>query len=190
MDDKHSWWEKLEPQWKKAYNETIFNKGPKEETPSAKELDDLLSIQVLRMVGPQGSHSNISFELTNLSGLPGLDKLQILIVTDHQISSVEELSLLAELRSIFLIHNQLKSLKGLESLNKLEMLHVNVNFLEDLAPISELSSLRLLNCAYNKLNTLSIPKNIKELYCLPNEDLPDSEIIRIERNKGIRCRRG
>lgn len=190
MNDKIHWWEQLELQWKKAYNETVFNRRTIEDMPTAEELDYLLSSPVLRMVGPKGSHPNMSFELTNLSGLNGMKEVQILVITDHQISTTIGLESLTQLKSIFLANNQLQSLEGLEALTALEELHVNANFLKDLTPIGKLSSLRLLNCANNQLASIVLPKNIKELYCLPNDELPDSEIIRIERNKGIRCRRG
>ncbi len=190
MNDPKKWWEQLEPQWKKAYNEAVLNIGPVEDIPTAEQLEYLLSSPVLRMVGPKGSHPNMSFELTNLSGLTGMKEVHLLVITDHQLDSTENLSSLPQLKSVFLANNQLPNLKGLEQLSELEELHVNSNLLEDLSPISELSSLRLLNCAYNNIKALTIPKNIKKLFCLPNDELPDSEIIRIERNRGIRCRRG
>jgi hypothetical protein len=190
MNDKKKWWDALEPQWKKAYNETVLNKGPVEAPPTEEELDYLLTSPVLRLVGPGGSHPNMSFQLTNLSGLPGMKDLEILVVTDHQINDTQDLASLTRLKSLFLANNGLKSLKGLEKLAALEQLHVNVNLIEDLSPISQLSSLNLLNCAHNQISVLDIPKSVKKLFCLPNDELPDAEIIRIERNKGLLCRRG
>ncbi len=189
-EERKKWWEGLEDQWKKAFNEALFNRTDSTNMLSNEELDLLLTSPALRLVGPGGSYGNMSFKLTNLSGVQALKAVETMVLTDHELESVEELTSLTNIKALFLFNNKLKSLKGLENMEKLEQLYVNVNELEDLTPISKLESLKVLNCAQNNIRAIALPPKVKELYCLPNDDLPDSEIIRIERHKGIRCRRG
>ncbi len=189
-EERKKWWDGLEEQWKRAFNEALFNRTDTTETPSDEELDLLLTSPVLRLVGPGGSYGNLSFKLTNPSGVQALTALETLVLTDHELESVQELTNLIDIKALFLFNNKLKSLEGLENMKKLDQLYVNDNELEDLTPISELPSLTVLNCAYNKIKEMPLPPKIKELYCLPNPELSDAEVIRIERNKGIRCRRG
>lgn len=189
-DEKKQWWDQLEDQWKKAYNEAFFNKGMVLVSPTTEELDLLLSSPALRIVGPTGSYSNLSFQLTNFSGVHRLDALETLVLTDHKVPGLEGLGHLPKLRGFFIFNNQLKSLEGLEVMTTLEELYVNANELEDLEPLAQLPALTELNCAYNKIRSIPLPPNLKKLYCLPNDELPDAEIIRIERQEGILCRRG
>jgi hypothetical protein len=190
LKKKIGWWEQLEEQWKKAFNEAYLNKGPVTAPPSSEELDLLLTAPVLRIVGPDGSHPNLSFQLTNCSGVAQLKEIGLLVLMSHEISKLDGVERLSKLKSAYLSNNKLKSLRGLEKCTSLEELYVNANELTDLNAIAKLPSLRVLNCAFNEIKAVPLPPQLKELYCLPNDHLPDSEVIRIEQKEGIRCRRG
>jgi len=190
LKKKRSWWEQLEEQWKKAFNEAYLNKGPVTEIPSSEEIDLLLTAPVLRIVGPGGSSPNLSFTLTNCSGVSQLKEIGLLVLMNHEIRKLDGVERLSKLKSAYLSNNKLKSLRGLEKCTALEELFVNVNELTDLNILAKHPSLRVLNCAFNQIKAVPLPPKIKELYCLPNDHLPDSEVIRIEQKEGIRCRKG
>jgi len=77
----------------------------------------------------------------------------------------------------------------MEKLDELTELYIQDNMIQDIEPISKLRSLRLLNCVANQISELPLPPHLKELYCLPNENMTDREILRVENRLGIRCRR-
>ena len=81
------WWQQLEPQWQRAFQEVFFKHSGE---PSEEELEMLCSATVLRLAGATAPHTNMSFELTNLSGIVQLTNLEILIVTFHQLETVKE----------------------------------------------------------------------------------------------------
>lgn len=184
------WWNSLEDQWKKAFNEAFWNKGSVLDAPSEAELVDISTTPTLRIVGPEAPFPNCSFELTNLSGCSELTTVETFVVTFHQIESIKELSKHTKLNAVFLISNKIKSLEGLEHATAMRDLYVQDNQIESLAPIANLSGLKLLNCVTNKLSKVELPPNIKEFYCLPNENITDREVMRIENDLGIRCRKG
>lgn len=183
------WWKGLEDQWKKAFNASFFNKGSIVDTPNEKELQELGESAVIRIAGPGAPYPNLGFELSNLSGIKKLYHLETLIVTHHQIKDVFPLEKLEKLKSVFLNNNHIGSLVGMEKLDKLTELYIQDNMIQDIEPISKLKSLLLLNCVANRISELPLPPHLKELYCLPNENMTDREILRIENRLGIRCRR-
>ena len=75
-----TWWLQLEPQWQMAFQETVL--GHKN-APTHDELQTIATLTVLRFVGPSAPYPNMSFELTNLSGLSHLSHLETIIVTHH-----------------------------------------------------------------------------------------------------------
>ncbi len=184
------WWEELETQWKKAFNECFFNKGPVDHLPEEKELRELYETTVLRIVGPGAPHPNCSLQLTNLNGVQKLDNLEILVITHHQIRDVLPLKKLSQLKSVFLNNNNIRILEGMEKLREMTELYVQDTMVQSLDPISSLKKLRKLYCQATQIKQLNLPPKLKELYCLPNENIFDREIMRVEKEYGIRCRKG
>lgn len=189
------WWATLEPQWKKAFNEAVLGLGPIENKPTRTEMELIHNSPALRFAGPEAPHPNMTFQLSNLSGLAGLKNIETLAVIFHSIQRLEGISHLSQLTGLFVYHCQLTSLTGIEKLNQLELLYANVNELTDIKPIKLLTNLKDFQFAYNKITTLEgitskHTSKMKAFVCLPNDDLPDREILRVENRLGIRCKRG
>ena len=184
------WWEQLEEQWKIAFNQAFWKKADLLAQPTNDELKDLRTTPTLRIVGPGAPFSNCSIQLTNLKGLTALTQIEMLFLTDHNIRSIESLKKMSKLNTLFIHNNPLKSIDGIQGLKQLKELFIQNTQIESLAPIHSLSSLQTLNCAATQINKLVIPPNLKTLMCIPNENLPDREIIRVENRLGIRCRQG
>lgn len=189
------WWTLLESQWKKAFNEAILGNGPIETRPTEREMQTILDGPALRFAGPGAPFPNMSFELTNLSGLAPFSKLETLVVVFHKLENLQGIEHLEALNGLFVYNCGLHSLKGIEKLTTLEQLYASSNQLTDLKAIKQLTNLKELQVAYNQLTSLEgvtskHTSKMKNFACLPNADLPDREIIRVENRLGIRCQRG
>lgn len=184
------WWNQLEEQWKKAFNEAFWNKGAVLDAPNEEELKDISTTTVLRIVGPEAPYPNCSFELTNSSGLAALTQLEILVLTYHRIDKIGEISNLTSLKSLFLNGNYTKDISGMEKLVNLEELYIQDNEIEDTSAVGKLEKVKTLYVAKNKISTFAVPPNIKSFHGMPNENIPDSEIIRLERDLRILVKEG
>ncbi len=189
------WWMDLEMQWKFAYNEAVFGKGPSIEPPKDDELMILLvRADTLRFAGPTASRPNMTTKLTNLSGLIPLYHLFYLSISDCEITSLEPLTRHTKIEHLFLYSNKISSLKGIEGMTNLKDLYVQDNELTDIAPVRTLSNLETFYCNNNQLTSLKgmtkqhAAKRIK-FFVLPNEKLTDKDILQVEDKLGIKCRK-
>ena len=184
------WWMALEPQWRAAFQSAFLGHTNQ---PTAEELENLWQTTILRFAGPGAPYPNVRFELTNCSGLRGMGNLEILVLTNHKIETIGEVADMPNLKSLFVNNNAIRGLDGIEQLKKLEQLYAQVNQINSLEPIRNLTTLKEVYINFNALKTLDgvtrkHASSFKAFFCLPNEHLPDREIIRVERNIGIRCR--
>ena len=191
MMDYQNWWEGLESQWQQGFGEAFF--GHKIE-PSKEEIEQLFQSPALRLAGPTSAYPNMSFELTNLSGIVCLTNLNIFVCTHHQIKSIEEIANLPHLKSLFLFNNEILSLAGIEGLAHLEQLYVQFNELESIQTLASLTQLKELYIHDNKIATLegiteAHAENLEVFFCTPNQGLKQKEVLRIEREFGIICRK-
>lgn len=190
------WWKDLEMQWKFAYNEAVFGKGPTIEPPTEDELMLLLvGIDTLRFAGPFAQSPNVTTPLTNLSGLIPLYNLTYLSITDMNVTAVKELVRFTKMKHMFLYNNKISSLEGIENMRELENLYVQNNQISSLIPLKNLTKLITLYVSKNKLTSLNgikakHAKKLKKLYVMPNDDLPDKEIIAFQNKVGIICKTG
>ncbi|HMQ61683.1 MAG TPA: leucine-rich repeat domain-containing protein [Flavilitoribacter sp.] len=190
-----AWWNNLEDQWKKAFNESQFNRGPITATPTDEELTGLLEAPAIRFAGPRAQYPNMTFDLTNLSGIAGLQKVEVLVVIHQSIESIEELAGHTQLKSLFLLDNRIENLQPLQKLTRLEELYVQENRIKSLKPLERLTALKTVCCQVNEisdLDGLSVKHrdSLKTFYVLPNDKLPDHEVLKFERKVGIRCLKG
>lgn len=189
------WWSELEGQWKMAYNETIFGNGPTLEPPKDEALMMLLiQVDTLRFAGPFAVNPNTSVKLTNLSGLIPLYQLRYLSISNMHIESLEELKNHTQLEHLFVYENRLKSLKGIEGMSNLKELFFQTNHVEDLKPLKKLHKLETVYANYNEITSLAgitqkHTRCMKSLYVLPNDKLQDREIIRVQNELGILCKK-
>lgn len=189
------WWVDLETQWKLAYNEAVFGKGPTLEPPRDEELMILLiRADTLRFAGPLAAHPNMTTVLTNLNGLVPLYHLTYLSISNTRITSLEPLRRFTNMRHLFVYENKLTSLRGIENMLNLESLYAQNNQIEDILPITRLTKIRTLYVNGNKLKnanglTETHGNTMKELFILPNEELSQREVIRIQNEIGLICRK-
>ena len=184
------WWMNLESQWRAAFQYSFFRHTNQ---PEAEELENLWQTTVLRFAGPRAPYPNMGFELTNCSGLAGMSNLEILVLTHHRLETIGELADISQLKSLFINNNAIRTLDGIQSMQHLEQLYAQINQINSLEPIRNLTKLREVYVSLNELETLDgltrkHANTLKAFYCLPNDRLMDRDIMRVERNLGIRCR--
>lgn len=190
------WWQQLELQWKLAYNEAVFGKGPTLEPPQNDALMMLLiRADTLRFAGPLAVNPNVSTPLTNLSGLVPLYHLRYLSITNMHLTQLRELARFTELRHLFVYDNRITSLEGVEHLTQLEELYFQNNAVTDLRPIRGLTKLATLYASNNRLTSLEgltpqHEKHMKRCHVLPNAGLTDRAILQAQQKLGIICRNG
>lgn len=189
------WWNELSETWQKAFNQVFFGKGETLLTPTDEQLHSLWHTEVLRFAGPKALYPNISFELDNLDGLSPLKKLKILVVAHHQISSIKLLTAHTALESLFVFDNCLKSISGIEKLFNLKMFYFQNNQITSLEPLKKLTQLEDVYATNNQLTNLAgitekHSDKLRTFRILPNNNLPQKEIIKMENRIGIRCLKG
>jgi hypothetical protein len=185
------WWRQLEPQWKQAFSVTVFQHAGE---PAPAELDLLFTAQALRFAGPSAPYPNMRFELTNLSGVQALCGLETLVVIFHRVESLAELKALQSLKNLFLYNNCIKTLEGIEELTGLERLYVQDNQIGSIRQVEKMHRLRELYVNGNLVSDLDgltedHAENLQAFFCQPNAHLKQKEMMRVERELGIRCRK-
>jgi hypothetical protein len=189
------WWNDLEAQWKMVYNEALLGKGPVLATPSDDELMMLvLGVTSIRIAGPLAVNPNTSIILTNLSGLIPLYNLTYLSISNMKITNLLELKRHTKLEHLFVYDNKLTSLSGIEGMQNLKELYFQNNEISDLSPIKGLIKLETIYATgntFDKINGITTQhENIKNFYVMPNPNLRDREVIRVQNEIGILCKKG
>lgn len=188
------WWKELEEQWQNAFCKGFFQQELNY-IPTDQDLLDLLMVPTLRFVGPRGMYPNIDFELTNLSGVKHLTNLTTLVTTHQALTNLEGIEHLSKLTHLFVVGNKLQTIKEVHYLPQLIQFYCNVNQIVDLHPIENLTNLETLYCCYNRLTSLEgltadHTEKLKELVCLPNDEIKPKEIKRVEEGLEILCKKG
>ena len=187
------WWNGLSDAWKTAFNEIAFRRT------STEDLGDEMLLTVFnapnhRFAGPTAPYPNMSFELSDLSGLIGLPSTEVVVVIFHQLTNLREVAQLNNLKSLFVHNNQITSLEGIETVLDLKEIYCNVNQITSLKPLENLVQLKTVYCNYNLISELDgIGEQhtdiLEDFYCMPNPNLKDSTAMRFEREIGIRCKK-
>jgi Leucine-rich repeat (LRR) protein len=185
LANAQTWWNGLTAEWKRAFNEAALQR--KDSTDILP--DDLLCVVFTspnhRFAGPTASYPNMSFELTDMSGLVGLPNAEVVVVTFHQLRHLEEVAHMPKLKSLFVNNNQITSLKGIENHVQLIDLYVQNNLLTSIEQVEKLVNLRALYCANNLISDLKGVgrqhlDNLGQLFCMPNPNLKKSTIFDFE----------
>lgn len=97
------------------------------------------------------------------------------------------------IKKLFLYNNQIHSLEGIEGLTHLEQLYVQCNNIDSIKPVKTLVKLREFYIHDNNISSLDglteeHADNLEMFVCKPNDQLKQKEVLRIERELGIRCR--
>jgi hypothetical protein len=180
LEKRLQWWLDLEPQWRQAFNEAIFmrkNMGDtKTYTPTDQELTYLFELTELCLCGAgdfenRNNHSEITFQLTNVTGVASLTNLTRLEVDyNGQIESLEPLKHLKNLETLWCDNNRISDispLMGLHNLTDLCCWNNQIRNIEPLASMIQLTGLTLgLYEEGNPLEDLSPIKYLTELQSL------------------------
>ena len=155
----------------------------------------LIQADTLRFAGPLATQPNISNPLTNLSGLIPLYHLRYLSISHMKIKSLKPLIRFTKMEHLFVYNNQLESLEGIEQMTGLIDLYAQNNEIKDLSPMTNLTKLETVYVSGNqleKINGLNLKheENLKKFYVLPNDNLRQREIIRVQNELGILCLKG
>ena len=184
LDEKKDWWNNLSDQWKKAFNEAMLNKGAVTDMPDEKGFEWILESPNFRFAGPTAFHSNMTFELTDLTGLSVMQEASLVSVTFHKITSIQPIVHLTKLRSLFINDNEIESLDPVKDMKDLRDLYVNGNKIKSLLPLSSLKNLVELQVGLNKLSsfeglTEDNTEHLERFVGLPNR-IAQKEIDRIQ----------
>lgn len=217
------WWLDLEPQWRQAFNEAVFQKRRMENSrdyqPTDEELQFLFGLDTLMVCGTgafkhRNNFPDISFQLTNLTGVQNLTNLRR-IECDYngQIDSLEPLRNLVNLRVLWCdnnriedlsplmgLHNltrlccwnnRIRSLEPIATLLQLEDLTLGLydqgNPLESITPLQYLTNLRHLHlnaCRVKSLEPLGRLHRLEVLYAQKNDIESLAPILHLERLRG------
>ncbi|TNE67506.1 MAG: leucine-rich repeat domain-containing protein [Bacteroidetes bacterium] len=188
------WWNTLSDPWKQAFNEAFLRQSdtrfPPDET-----LHLIWNTGPLRFAGPTAMFPNMTIELDDLSGVVDLPNVEILVVVNHNIRSLQEIAHMTFLKSLFVFSNKLKSIEGVENLKNLKNLYFNDNMVNSLLPLAKLTQLENIHCAHNKLQSfegvgLQHKAALENFYCLPNDNMLSVDIADFERQTRIACKKG
>lgn len=184
------WWLDLEPQWQKAFSEAVFREKGKTYAPTDTELQFLFGLEELLVCGNgdfkrRNNPADISFQLTNLSGVKSLTKLKnIEFDYNGQIESLEPLKHLVNLTNIWADNNQINDLSPLMGLHNLSDLCIWNNQITDLEPLAGLINLERLTLGLDgignpleSIEPLKYLTNLSSLY-LENCGLTSLEPLR------------
>jgi hypothetical protein len=189
----HKWWDGLSDTWKQAFNE-VYQQKSDTETPPNDILHAIWTTVNFRMAGPSAMFPNMTVELEDLSGVKDLDNIELLVVTNHHITGLQEIAHMTQLNSLFVFSNKLSSIEGVENLKNLISFYFNDNQVESLLPLAGLRQLETINCVKNKINSFegigTQHKALKDFFCLPNEGIWQSAIMQFENEVRIQCKKG
>ena len=102
-------------------------------------------------------------KISDISPLSGLTNLRTLVLDSNQISDISPLSGLTNLRSLSVGSNQISDISPLSKLNNLIDLGLSDNNISDIRPLSELNPLQTLALANNKISDISALRGLTNL---------------------------
>lgn len=194
LSERQSWWKSLSEQWKMAFNEATLNKGAITDMPDEEGLEWILESPNFRFAGPRAFHPNMSFALTDLTGLKVMHQATMISATFHEITSIEPISDLKNLTALFLDNNQIKSINGVDNFELLTTLVVSFNDIDSLLPVKNLKHLETLQIADNKLSSFeglheANTEKMTQFIGLPNR-VAQTEIDRLQNDLRLRVQKG
>lgn len=176
------WWNNLEEQWKIAINQCVLSRGEITYIPDEDYLRSLFKRKKLDLVGSGillFGLNQLSFKLTNLSGLKELTQITELNLSGHDLTSLEGIEKFEKLEFLNCTSNQVADLNIISQLTSLKTLIIQDNNLINLRKIEALQDLEYFNCLYNsKLKSIGKIKMIAALQTFSVDNY--KTIIRLE----------
>jgi len=108
----------------------------------------------------------VGLDITSLVGLEHCSNLELLDLSENQISDLEPLSNLSQLRTLILKSNRVTGIRPLAGLKELVHLDLDFNFVTDVAALSKLTNLQWLgmwNSGIRNITPLTQLTELREL---------------------------
>lgn len=180
------WWE-LSDDWKRAFQHAFLRNGETVFLPNEKDLRALFSTEKLEVVG-NGillfGLEQLSFKLTDLSGLQHFTKLKTLNIAGNALKNLKGIESLKKLELLNLTANQITTLRGIRHLKNLKNLFIRDNKITMLSEIQHLKKLTILDCLNNKklktIGKLSKSETLQELHIQDYKNLLHEEVKTLE----------
>lgn len=102
-------------------------------------------------------------DITEIEGLENLTNLKELNLQYNQIREIKGLESLINLQKLNLMDNKIEDLKGLENLNNLQGLYLCHNRIEELKGLEKLTNLHHLGLSENQIEDIKGLENLNEL---------------------------
>ncbi|MEO1263196.1 MAG: hypothetical protein AAFZ15_30580 [Bacteroidota bacterium] len=190
LAERQEWWNQLTDLWKKAFNETMLNKGPVTDMPDEEGFTWILEAPNLRFAGPNAFYPNMTFELTDLTGLSVFHLTTLISVTNHQITDLEPIAHLTGLTSLFVNGNAIENLDPIKDLVEIKTLFLTDNKITSLKALEKMTKLFNVQCAHNKLESFEgihagNTKDLENFVGLPNR-VTQIEIDRLQNDLRVR----
>lgn len=169
-----NWWDNLEEQWKYAFNQTVLTRGEVLAIPDEDQLRGLFKRKKIDIVGSGilfFGLNQLSFKLTNLSGLKELSQIEELNISGHDLADLHGIEHFEQLDFLNCTSNQITTMEHIKDITTLKTLIIQDNNLFDLQGIENMSQLEYFNCLYNgTLKSISrinkLPK--LQIFCVDN----------------------
>ena len=110
--------------------------------------------------------------IESVQGLQNLPALQTLELSDNQIQSVQALQNLPALQTLKLSDNQIQSVQGLQNLPALQTLNLSGNQIQSVQALQNLPALQTLNLSGNQIQSVQALQNLpalQDLYLSGNQ---------------------
>lgn len=182
LQELEIWWYNLEDQWKIAFNQAILQKGETTFTPDEANLRSLFNRKKFDIVGSGillFGLNQLSFKLTNLSGLKELTQIVELNLSGHDLTNLKGIEHFKQLEFLNCTSNKIRNFNELKYLTSLKTLIIQDNELQSLRHIEALNQLEYINCLYNhSIKSIGKVKLIDALQTICVENY--KTIIRLE----------
>ena len=103
-------------------------------------------------------------QISDLTPLAGLTKLNWLVLTVNRITSVEPLRGLVNLDKLYIDHNQIANVGPLLALVKLTSLDLGVNLITDVTPLAGMVNLDWIALGYNRLTRIDAVAGMTKVF--------------------------
>lgn len=104
--------------------------------------------------------------ISSIEGIQYLTNLNMLALTENQITNLAPLAYLDNLESLYLGNNKISDVASLSGLTQLTFLQLSINQIKDVTPLAKLTNLNYLDLRENQISDASPLGNMMELTTL------------------------
>ncbi len=174
----HSWWQKLNKNWKQVFSEQITMDEP----PTKEQLQKLVNLKKVSIRN--------QLQLSNLIPLSVFTRLKEVYLDNTAVSDITPLFHFTKLECLSVRNSPLANIQGIEKLHELKKLDFENTSVDNLDAIQNLNRLRSLNIAGTKIKNLKPLEHLfwlEELY-INNTRISNIKILKtLNHLKLLRC---